>query len=98
MGIDKKLIVLLNKFILKKITPDFTFLNIVNKKNLKIRLNKRKNKNRYDKFDYNFYNKVQEGFLKLSSNKKKYMIVDSNNKISANKKIILNKVRELIKL
>ena len=98
MGIDKKLIVYLNKFILKKITPDFTFLNIVNKKNLKIRLNKRKNKNRYDKFDYNFYNSVQEGFLKLSSNKKKYMIVDSNNKISANKKIILNKVRELIKL
>ena len=98
MGIDKKLIVLLNKFILKRITPDFTFLNIVNKKNLKIRLSKRKNKNRYDKFDYNFYNNFQEGFLKLSSNKKKYMIVDSNNKISANKKIILNKVRELIKL
>ena len=98
MGIDKKLIVCLNKFILKKITPDFTFLNIVNKKNLKIRLNKRKNKNRYDKFNYNFYNNVQEGFLKLASNKKKYMIVDSNNKISENKKIILNKVRELIKL
>ena len=44
MGIDKKLIVYLNKFILKKIKPDFTFLNIVNKKNLIIRLNKRKNK------------------------------------------------------
>ena len=98
MGIDKKLIVYLNKFILKKIRPDFTFLNIVNKKNLKIRLNKRKNKNRYDKFDYNFYNTVQEGFLKLATNKKKYMIVDSNNKISVNKEIILNKVKELIKL
>ena len=98
MGIDKKLIVYLNKFILKKIKPDFTFLNIVNKKNLIIRLNKRKNKNRYDKFDYNFYNTVQEGFLKLASNKKKYMIIDSNNKISVNKEIILNKVRKLIKL
>jgi len=98
MGVDKKLIVHLNKFILKKIRPDFTFLNIVNKKNLIIRLNKRKNKNRYDKFDYNFYNTVQKGFLKLASNKKKYMIIDSNNKISVNKEIVLNKVRKLIKL
>ena len=97
MGVDKKLIVHLNKFILKKIRPDFTFLNIVNKKNLIIRLNKRKNKNRYDKFDYNFYNTVQEGFLKLAKNKKKYLVVDSNNKISVNKDIILNKVIELIK-
>jgi len=90
--------VYLNKFILKKIRPDFTFLNIVNKKNLKIRLNKRKNKNRYDKFDYNFYNNVQKGFLKLASKRNNYMIIDSNNKISVNKEIILNKVRELIKL
>ena len=32
------------------------------------------------------------------NNKKKYMIIDSNNKISVNKEIILNKVRKLIKL
>ena len=44
MGINKKLIINLNKFILNKIKPDFTFLNIVDKNNLKLRLNKRKNK------------------------------------------------------
>ena len=98
MGINKKIIVYLNKFILKKIKPDFTFLNIVNKKNLKIRLKKRKNKNRYDKFNYKFYNIVQKGFLKLAKNKNKYMIINSNNEISVNKDIILNKVRKLIKL
>ena len=42
------------KFILNKIKPDFTFLNIVDKNNLRLRLNKRTNKNRYDKFNFNF--------------------------------------------
>ena len=34
MGINKRLIVSLNKFILREIKPGFTFLNIVNKRNL----------------------------------------------------------------
>ena len=96
MKIDKKIIYLLNKLILKKIKPDFTFLNIVNKKNLLLRLNKRVNKNRYDKFNYLFYSKVQKGFLKLANNKKKYMIIDSNKSINDNKKKIINKIQKLI--
>ena len=35
MGINKKIIINLNKIILKKIKPDFTFVNTVNMKNLK---------------------------------------------------------------
>ena len=98
MGIDIKIINFLNNYIVRKIKPDFTFLNIVNKKNLRIRLNKRKNKNRYDKFDFKFYNNVQKGFLKLAKNRKKYMIINSNNSISSNSIIILNKIKNLIKL
>ena len=97
MGLDKKLIEQLNKYILQNINPDFTFLNIVNRKNLKLRLSKRKKKNRYDKFNFNFYNKVQKGFLKIAKNKKKkYMIIDSNKEISFNETIIFNKVKTLI--
>jgi len=96
MNIDKKIIYLLNKLILKKIKPDFTFLNIVNKKNLILRLRKRVNKNRYDKFNYLFYNKVQKGFLKLANNKKKYMIIDSNKSVNDNKKKIISKIQKLI--
>ena len=36
------------------------------------RLRKRKNINRYDKFNKSFYNKVQNGFIKLSKNNRKY--------------------------
>ena len=58
---------------------------------------KRKNLNRYDKFNYSFYNKVQRGFLKiLKKNPKKYMQVDSNLIIRHNEKIILDKINSLI--
>ena len=97
MGISKKLIKSLNKIILKDIKPTFTFLNIVNMRNLKLRINKRP-KNRYDKFNYKFYNKVQKGFIKLSRNKSKYTIINSNNEINQNKKIILKKINNILSI
>ena len=68
LGVELKLINIINKHILKDFKIDFTFLNIVNKKNMIQRLKLRKSLNRYDKFNQNFYQKVQEGFLKLSKN------------------------------
>ena len=98
MGIDIKIINLINKYLLKNIKVDFTFLNIVNKKNLYLRLKKRKSLNRYDQFNMNFYNKVQRGFLKLSkSNKKFYKIIDSNIDIKKNEYLIINQLKKLIK-
>ena len=97
MGISKKIIEHLNKYLLKKIKISFTFLNIVNEKNLKKRLFKRKRLNRYDKFKHAFYKKVQKGFIrqaKLRSNK--YLIVNSNIKIEDNKRIIINKINKIL--
>ncbi len=98
MGINLKVIKLINKFLLDNVKINFTFLNIVSPKNLKWRLSKRKKLDRYDKFDINFYNKVQKGYMKLASeNKKKYVIIDSNNKKSINQKKIINKINKIIK-
>ena len=97
LGVDMKLIKFINKFLLKNIKVNFTFLNIVSIKNLIARLKKRKNLNRYDKFNTNFYNKVQKGFLKLSNNKKKYQIINSNLDIKQNENLILERVKKLIK-
>ena len=97
MGINLKLINLLNKYLLKNIKINFTFLNIVNNKNLFLRLKKRKSLNRYDKFDSAFYSKVQKGFIKLANSKKNsYMIIDSNLEIKKNRKSILDKIKKLI--
>ena len=98
MGVDINLIETLNKYLLKNIKVNFTFLNIVNKKNLKERLKLRKSLNRYDKFKMSFYNKVQNGFLKLSKRQKnKYQLINSNLEIHKNEKLILNRIDKLIK-
>ena len=99
MGLNKEIIKIINNYLLNKIKVNYTFLHIVNQKNLKIRLHKRKNLNRYDKFNYSFYKKVQKGFINQAKLKnKKYLIVDSNNKINENKKIIIYKINNLINL
>ena len=97
LGVDINLIKLINKFLLKDIKVNFTFLNIVSNKNLVSRLKERKKLNRYDKFSISFYNKVQKGFLKLSNNKKKYQIINSNLDINQNERFIINKINQLIK-
>ena len=69
LGVDIKIVNFINKFLLKDIKVTFTFLNLVNSKNMIERLKKRKKLNRYDKFSTVFYNKVQKGFLKISKKK-----------------------------
>jgi len=97
LGVNLKLIKFINDHLIKKIKVNFTFLNIVNKKNMIKRLKLRKSLNRYDKFNNNFYEKVQKGFIKLVKKKtKKYKIINSNLEISYNKSLILNKIDELI--
>tara|TARA_A100000164_G_C21919621_1_gene779985 strand:- start:1641 stop:2258 length:618 start_codon:yes stop_codon:yes gene_type:complete len=98
MGININLINFLNKFLLKNIKINFTFLNLVNEKNLRIRLTKRKNLNRYDKFSIKLYKTIQNGFIKIANREKnKYLKINSNLSINENKLIILDKVNKLIK-
>ncbi len=97
LGIDLKLINIINKHLLKNFKVDFTFLNTVNKKNMLSRLKIRKVLNRYDKFEYRFYQRVQNGFVKqLKKNKNKYQIIDSNLDIKINKSLIIKKIEKLI--
>ena len=97
MGIDINFIITINNFLLKNIKVSFTFLNLVNPKNMQLRLNLRKKLNRYDKFKTLFYKKVQSGFIKIANkNKKKYLKINSNLNILINKKIIIKKINKLI--
>jgi dTMP kinase len=97
MGIDINFINTINNFLLKNIKVSFTFLNLVNPKNMKLRLKQRKKLNRYDKFKVLFYKKVQSGFIQISNkNKKKYFKINSNLNISINKKIVIKKINKLI--
>ena len=97
MGVDLKFIKDINNYLLKNIKIDFTFLNTVNYSNMKKRLSERRKLNRYDKFDSKFYNKVQNGFLKLLKiNPRKYIKINSNLDLDVNENIILRKIKDLI--
>ncbi len=97
LGVDLKLINFINNRLLKNFKVDYTFLNIVNYKNMIKRLKQRKSLNRYDKFDNRFYRNVQKGFLKLANkNKKKYKIINSNLDIKINEKLVIQSIKKLI--
>tara|TARA_B100000427_G_C15499512_1_gene591364 strand:- start:612 stop:1226 length:615 start_codon:yes stop_codon:yes gene_type:complete len=97
MNLDFKMISQINKFIIGDFKPNLTFLSVVRKNDMKKRLNSRKHKNKYDKFNYNFYNKVQKGYLQLSKNKKKYVILDSSKyNINDIRKKIINSLTKVI--
>ena len=96
-GVDIKFINFINKYLLKKFKVDFTFLNIVNNKNMMKRLKIRKKLNRYDKFNNQFYTNVQNGFIKLAKkNMNRYKIINSNLDIKSNEDQVIQKINQLI--
>ena len=98
MGISLSLINIINQYILDGLKVNFTFLNLVNEKNMYQRLKKRKKLNRYDKFSSSFYKKVQKGFIKISKKRPhKYLIVNSNLDVKKNELLIINKIQKLIR-
>ena len=97
LGVDINLIRVINNYLLKGFKVNFTFLNIVNTNNMMKRLRRRKSLNRYDKFNKNFYKKVQNGFLKLAKKDiKRYKIINSNKDKDKNRSIIIEKIEKLI--
>ena len=99
MGINLNIIKQMNNFVIDKFKADLTILSIVNNINLKKRLKLRKNINKYDKFNYSFYEKVQKGFLKIARNNKNYIIIDSNKKnIKENSNIIIENIKKKISI
>ena len=76
-GVNKNFINSIHKYILQGIKPNLTFVLIANISKAMKRLNKRKNKNRYDKFSKVFYNKEQKAFINIAkTNSKRYIILD----------------------
>ena len=77
-----------HKFILQGIKSNITFILKVSSQSSKLRLKKRKTKNRYDNFAQSFYTKAQKSFLKIAKNKKNYFVLDSSlNNADLEKKI-----------
>ena len=90
--VNRNLVNSIHKHILGKVRPDLTFLLKVKISKALKRLNKRKKKNRYDKFSKNFYIRVQNAFIKIArTNKRRYFVLDNSNDSKDVEKIIFNK-------
>ncbi len=86
--VNKSFIDNIHKFILKDVRSNITFILKVSPKSSKLRLKKRKTKNRYDNFSQSFYTKAQNSFLKIAKNKKNYFVLNSSlNNTDLEKKI-----------
>ena len=92
-SVNKSLVNTVHKHILESIKPNLTVLLKVNIKKAFQRIKNRKFKNRYDKFDRDFYQKVQNAFIKIAKkNKKRYFIIDNSIDSNETEKIILKKI------
>ena len=97
-GVDKNFVDFMHKYILGTTKPDLTFVLRVSINKALQRLNKRKSKNRYDKFSKNFYIKAQNAFLNIAKkNSKKYIIVENSKDSKETEKIILNKFMKVLR-
>ena len=95
-GVDKNLVDSVHKYVLGHIRADLTFVLKVNISTALRRLNKRKRKNRYDKFSKEFYVRAQNAFIKIAKkNKKKYVVLDNSRNSDETEKIILKKFNEV---
>jgi dTMP kinase len=80
-GMDKKFIFSIQKKIFNKIHPDITFLIDLNKKESKVRINKRAKKtNRFDKLSSYHFNRIRSGFIKISKMYKNKIVLIKGSK------------------
>jgi len=93
-NISKNLITTVHKHILEGLKPDITFIFKIKVSKALKRINKRKSKNRYDKFSKSFYQNVQKAFLKLAkTNKRRYVILDTTKDTTETENIIYKKIK-----
>ncbi len=96
--VDIKFINNIHKKILQGIKPDLVFILKVSKKSSRLRLKKRKTKNRYDNFSQSFYTNAQKSFIKLAKKKKNYFVIDSSSNDSSLENKIYNIVNRYLKI
>ena len=97
-GVNKSLVDYVHKYILDNIKPNLTFMLKVDITKALQRLQKRKVKNRYDRFSRDFYIKVQKAFIKIAKkNKKRYCVLDNSKDSNEIEKIILKKFFDISK-
>ena len=85
----------LHKNILNNFLPHKTFLFKLSTKLIISRLKKRKSKNKYDKLEKKFHDKVNQGY-KIISNNKRFIKIDASKQINYIHNTIISHINSLI--
>ncbi len=85
----------LHKTLLNNFLPTKTFLFILNSNEINRRLKLRKIKNKYDKINKDFHNKVIRGYKKISKNNKRFYTIDATKSITSISEKIIKKIIKL---
>ena len=96
--VDKRFIDNIHKKILQGVKPNIVFVLKVSEKTSKVRLKKRKTKNRYDNFKQSFYTKAQKSFIKIAKNKRNYFILESSSNDNSLQKKIFNIIKKYLNI
>ena len=86
----------LNNFVIGNLKADYTFLHILPYKLLAKRIGGKKNK--YDNYSKKFYEKVQNGFIKILGKNKHKMIIKADETKKFNEEKIINQIKKLLKI
>ena len=95
-NINEKKIKYLNNFVIGNLKADYTFLHILPHKLLAKRFGGKKNK--YDNYSKKFYEKVQNGFIKILGKNKNKMIIKADETKKFNEEKIINQIKKLLKI
>lgn len=79
MGVDLKLIDKVKELTINDFAPDITFLIDIEVKDAFSRVSNRSDNNKYEKFPFDFHNKVRDGFLDLAKQNNNIKIINGNN-------------------
>jgi dTMP kinase len=88
--IDKKINLINQKYILGNFKPNLTIVLKADLNTVYLRVKKRKNNNKFDGLQRNFYKKAQNAFLSLANKRKNYLVFDSSKNTSDLEKKIFN--------
>ena len=87
----------LHKTLLSNLLPNKTFLFLLSSREINKRLKNRNFKNKYDRINKSFHNKIISGYKKLSKNNKRFITINATHHQMDIHKKITNSIEKLIR-
>jgi dTMP kinase len=94
--LDKKIFEILNKIVVKKVTPQITFLiDLKPKIGIKRSLSRSNLEIKYENYELDFHKKIRKAFLEISKYNKRVILINGNQEIEIIHRLIVDKINTM---